>query len=86
MIENVTEFLSENWAIALYHEWFSIFRHKTKMDIANRGNVQDIFERIAKKARKGKFLTKDAYEKYRAKVSQEVTKAIEVIYYWFYKD
>ena len=25
IIPNVTEFLSENWAIALYHEWFGDF-------------------------------------------------------------
>ena len=78
MIENVAEFLSENWAIALYHEWFSIFRHKTKMDIVGKASIQEIFEKIGKKARKGKFLTKKDYDKYRAKVSQEVTKSIEV--------
>jgi len=74
----VTEFLSENWAIALYHEWFSIFRHKTKMDIAGRTNIQEIFEKVAKTARKGEFLSKEKYDKLRAKISQEVTKAIEV--------
>jgi hypothetical protein len=35
LIENLTEFLSENWAIALYHEWFSEFRHGLKMKLAN---------------------------------------------------
>jgi hypothetical protein len=25
IIPNVVEFLSENWAIALYHEWFGDF-------------------------------------------------------------
>jgi len=33
LITNVSEFLSENWAIALYHEWFSEFRHITKSDM-----------------------------------------------------
>ena len=79
LIENVTEFLSENWAIALYHEWFSIFRHKMKNDIADRDSVQDLFEKVTQKARKGKFMSKKALEKFRKSVSDEVVKAIEVI-------
>ena len=70
--------MSENWAIALYHEWFSLFRQKTKMDITNKGSLQEVFEKVAKAARKGKYLTKEKYEKLRAQVSQEVIKAIEV--------
>ena len=30
LITNISEFLSENWAICLYHELFSEFRHYTK--------------------------------------------------------
>jgi hypothetical protein len=26
LIPNITEFLSENWAMGIYHEWFSEFR------------------------------------------------------------
>lgn len=33
LIPDVSEFLSENWAMALYHEWFSEFRHLTKTEI-----------------------------------------------------
>jgi hypothetical protein len=33
LIPNVTEFLSENWAMALYHEWFSEFRYLIKSDL-----------------------------------------------------
>jgi len=31
LIANLTEFLSENWAMALYHEWFSEFRYNLKV-------------------------------------------------------
>ena len=48
------------------------------MDIVDKESIQEIFEKITKAARKGKFLSKEKYQKYRAKVSQEVTKAIEV--------
>jgi hypothetical protein len=33
LIPNITEFLSENWAIALYHEYFSEFRHLLKNEM-----------------------------------------------------
>ena len=33
LIPNVAEFFSENWAIALYHEFFSEFRAKMKKEI-----------------------------------------------------
>ena len=48
------------------------------MDVAAKPNIQELFQKVAKTARKGKYLTKDKYEKLRASVSQEVIKAIEV--------
>lgn len=39
LIENVSEFLSENWAISLYHEWFSEFRHLTKCEMIQSDNI-----------------------------------------------
>ncbi len=47
------------------------------MDISGEESIPDIFEKITKDIRKGKYFTKQMYEKYRAKVSQEVTKAID---------
>ena len=49
-----------------------------KNDIADRDNVQDLFEKVTQKARKGKFMSKKALEKFRKTVSDEVVKAIEV--------
>ncbi len=48
-----------------------MFIHKTKMDIAGKESIQYILEKITKDTRKGKYLTKQKYEKYRAKVSQK---------------
>jgi hypothetical protein len=33
LIPNISEFLSENWAMALYHEWLSEFRYMIKTDL-----------------------------------------------------
>jgi len=33
LIPDICEFLSENWAMGLFHEWFSEFRHITKNDL-----------------------------------------------------
>lgn len=39
LIPNISEFLSENWAMALYHEWFSEFRHIVKNELIQRENI-----------------------------------------------
>ena len=33
LIPDIAEFLSQNWSMALFHEWFSEFRHITKNDL-----------------------------------------------------
>lgn len=44
-IPNVAEFLSENWAIALYHEWFSEFRHIIKSEVLKNELTEMILEK-----------------------------------------
>ena len=39
IIPNVVEFLSENWAIALYHEWFGDFCLRMRLSTQNMGDV-----------------------------------------------
>ena len=39
IIPNVVEFLSENWAIALYHEWFGDFCLRMRDAIRNLDDV-----------------------------------------------
>jgi hypothetical protein len=39
IIPNVSEFLSENWAIALYHEWFSDFCLRMRQSIQGLSEV-----------------------------------------------
>jgi len=42
IIPNVAEFLSENWAIALYHEWFGDFCLRMRDAIRGLDDVQQI--------------------------------------------
>lgn len=79
LIENVSEFLSENWAIALYHEWFSEFRHLTKSEVLQSDNVTDILEQVAKHAREGGFIDPKFYEEVKKKIMPEIVSAIQVI-------
>ena len=53
MIPNITEFLSENWAIALYHEYFSEFRHLLKNEMILKDSVRELMEETIKKIRAG---------------------------------
>ena len=44
IIPNVVEFLSENWAMALYHEWFGDFCLRMRNSIQGLRDVQAILE------------------------------------------
>ena len=56
IIPNAVEFLSENWAIALYHEWFGDFCLRMRQGIQALDDVQKIighaFDKTSKE-RKG---------------------------------
>jgi len=39
IIPNVVEFLSENWAIALYHEWFGDFCLRMRTAICGLSDI-----------------------------------------------
>ncbi len=42
LVPDVCAFLSQNWAMALFHEWFSEFRHITKNDLLQYPQIQQI--------------------------------------------
>ena len=44
IIPNVVEFLSENWAIALYHEWFGDFCLRMRQSVEKMADVQAALE------------------------------------------
>jgi len=69
LIPNVVEFLSENWAMALYHEWFSEFRYLIMNEVLENENIKSIKETVAKHAREGKFLDHTFYYKIKASLT-----------------
>eukprot|EP01016_Furgasonia_blochmanni_P016584 TRINITY_DN1966_c0_g1_i11.p1 TRINITY_DN1966_c0_g1~~TRINITY_DN1966_c0_g1_i11.p1 ORF type:complete len:184 (+),score=33.02 TRINITY_DN1966_c0_g1_i11:66-617(+) len=77
LIPNIAEFLSENSAIALYHEFFSEFRHKIKNEILNHHSVADVVEKSVRHAKKGEYLTKNLFDDIKTHVDEEVVETIQ---------
>lgn len=55
LIHNLSEFLSENWAMALYHEWFSEFRYNLKVKLTQDKELRKIMEQVGDHATTGKY-------------------------------
>lgn len=77
IIPNVAEFLSENWAIALYHDWFADFTLKLKKDIQNKEELQAILGQISEKVMGGKKFSKADVEAIATKIDTKTVKYIE---------
>jgi len=77
LIPNIVQFLSENWAIALYHEYFSEFRHLLKNELILKNEVRDVMDDTIKKIRSGKHITKEMYKEIKSKISTEIEKNVE---------
>jgi len=78
IIPNAVEFLSENWAIALYHEWFGDFCLRMRQGIQGLADVQNIiglaFDKTSKE-RKG--LSRDHISKLHAMLDKNTVKMIQ---------
>ena len=74
LVPNISEFLSENWAMALYHEWFSEFRYLIKSDLLQNEDMMDLMDEVAKHSKNGGFMTKDFYSKIKSKINSSVIK------------
>ena len=78
LIPNVTEFLSENWAMGLYHEWFSEFRYIVKCDLLANDDMMKVMKEIQEMARNGGYLTEDYYKKMKDSLKGSVVQQIKV--------
>lgn len=56
LIPNISEFLSENWAICLYHELFSEFRHYMKNEILSSSVAERVMNRATERATEGQWM------------------------------
>ena len=77
IIGNVVEFLSENWAIALYHEWFGDFCLRMRQGIRGLGDVQEILQTAFDATKSGLGLTREQLAGFREKLDEKTIKMIE---------
>jgi len=74
LIPDVAEFLSENWAMALYHDWFADFSMKLKSVV--RENITEILEHVKGLIDNKEELTREQVDKLKALVPTEVKRLI----------
>ena len=76
LITNLTLFQSENWAMALYHEWFSEFRYNLKVKLTNEPGMKKILDDVGEHALSGKFLDREDYKKYTEQIDDNIKQLI----------
>eukprot|EP00831_Metopus_contortus_P032034 TRINITY_DN2597_c0_g1_i1.p1 TRINITY_DN2597_c0_g1~~TRINITY_DN2597_c0_g1_i1.p1 ORF type:complete len:432 (-),score=73.30 TRINITY_DN2597_c0_g1_i1:73-1368(-) len=77
IVPNAMEFLSENWAIALYHDWFAEFTSKLKREIQNTEELQKLLGKVSDDILKGKKFNKEKIDKIVSKIDPKTIKYIE---------
>ena len=75
ILPDAAEFLSENWAIALYHDWFMEFIGKLRNDLQKREDIERIIKEVKDNITKG--LTREDVAKLRGMMSKETKTFIE---------
>ena len=59
IIPNAVEFLSENWAIALYHEWFGDFCLRMRQRTQSMSDIQGILEKAFEATKNGEGISRE---------------------------
>jgi hypothetical protein len=77
IIGNVVEFLSENWAMALYHEWFGDFCLRMRQGIQGMADVQEILKKVFDESQNGDGISRDRMGQLRKMMDSETVKMIE---------
>lgn len=77
IIPNVVEFLSENWAIGLYHEWFGDFCLRMRTAVRGLADVQEILHTAFEATKRGQGLTREDLQKYRKNLDDKTIRMIE---------
>lgn len=71
------EFLSENWAIALYHEWFGDFCLRMRTAVRGLADVQEILSKAFEATKHGQGLPRELIAEYRKKLDDKTIRMIE---------
>lgn len=77
IIPNVVEFLSENWAIGLYHEWFGDFCLRMRTAVRGLADVQEILHTAFEATKRGQGLTRDDLHKLKKNLDDKTIRMIE---------
>lgn len=80
LVENVSEFLSENWAMALYHQWFSEFRFNLKQKLVETPDLMRLMDATADQSLKlDGFLSRTLLAEKLAEVPDNLRQVIRVL-------
>ena len=77
IIPNVAQFLSENWAIAMYHEWFGDFCLRMRQSIQGLKDVQIILEKAFEMTKNGEGIQREQFDELRKLMDNKTAKMIE---------
>ena len=77
IINNVFEFLSENWAMALYHEWFGDFCLRMRQGIQGMADIQEILKKVSDESQNGEGITRDRMAQLRKIMDPKTVKMVE---------
>lgn len=74
LIPDIVEFLSENWAICLYHELFSEFRHYMKKMVSSNPLAERLNNRAAERASEGGHCESSFMKSIKALIPSEIVR------------
>ena len=77
IIPNVVEFLSENWAMALYHEWFGDFCLWMRQGIHQLRDIQEILKKVYEATQNGEGISREQMLEYKKMLDPETMRQIQ---------
>lgn len=77
IIPNAVEFLSENWAIALYHEWFGDFCVRMRVRAQGMADVQAILEKALEATKNGEGISRQQIHEFRQMLEPGTVRMIQ---------
>jgi hypothetical protein len=79
IIPNVVEFLSENWAIALYHEWFGDFclRMRSSLNSGEMADIQAVLEKAFEATKNGEGISREDLKALEKQVDGQTVRMIQ---------
>lgn len=77
IIPNVSEFLSENWTIALYHEWFGDFCLRMRQSTQSMTDVQALLEKAFETTKNGEGISRGQLAEFRKLMDPKTIRMIQ---------